>query len=206
MINKINIFKVLKTKTVSRLQRYIYKRFGIPKLNQLKKDTFEYSEKSPEILSYSPPIIDGSLSTKIQDSRFYALNTEYRAYNFEGTDTKFPENYVCIDSHGDRRLKPHVYIDLVAIQPEYARKGIYSKTIKKLAQIALLEDGCEGRMILEARKVKLKCKTDIPSPSLAHWKNGFRFVDNEKNIIMQKVLAGELPLESAPEGTMYYSL
>ena len=48
--------------------------------------------------------------------------------------------------------------------------------------------------------------TKIPSPSLAHWKCGFRFADENNNKIMKRVLNGDLPLENAPEGYMYYSL
>ena len=114
--------------------------------------------------------------------------------------------YVCIDSNGDRRLLPHVYIIVAEVRPEYARQGAYKNAIKKLLEQLNDDADCQGRIILDARKISAPNMTKIQSPSLAHWKCGFRFVREKDNIIMQKVLAGELPPEKAPEGTMYYPL
>jgi len=171
--------------------------------NQLNKDTFTLSP--PEKLAYNPGIIIGDTKFDLNDNRFYNFKTEYVAYNFEGYDIRFPNNYVCIDSQGDRRLKPHIMLKLVEVKPEFARQGAYSSAIKKLFE-ASKQEGCEGRIILNARKIESPLMTKIPSPSIAHWKCGFRFAEENLNKIMKRVLNGDLPLENAPEGYMYYSL
>lgn len=207
MINKISLFtNNIKCKTMKFLhnctQPSCFKPHG---LKNLKKDLFELKEGMPEVLMYNPPIIEGSFYTGIKDPRFAYFCAEYHAYNFEGYE-KFPNKYVCIDSNGDRRLKPHVYLKYIEIKPEFARKGIYSNAVKKVIGLAKLDEECEGRIVLDARNVNNTSMTKIPSPSLAHWKNGFRFITPEQNAVMERVLKGELPLEKAPEGTMYFPL
>ena len=171
--------------------------------NQLNKDTFTLSP--PEKLAYNPGIIIGNTKFDLNDDRFFNFYTEYVAYNFEGYGNKFPNNYICIDSSGDRRLKPHILLKYVEIKPNFARQGAYSAAIKKLFEESKKE-GCEGRIILNARKIESPGMTKIPSPALAHWKCGFRFAEEDLNKIMKRVLNGELPPENAPEGYMYYSL
>jgi len=210
MIDKISIITNIKTNTLKRirsLNNNFNLRFNIPKLKTLKQDIFELSSSDgfPEVLMYNPSIVESRIDTGIKDSRFSYFCTAYRAYNHEGYDDKFPSNYVCIDSNGERRLKPHIYLGLVEIKPEYARQGIFTNAMKRLSKFAKNEDGCEGRIILDAHKIDGVFVTQIPSPSLAHWKCGFRFANNENNKIMEKVLNGELPLEDAPEGAMYYA-
>jgi len=223
MIRSIELFSRLKTYTFNRI-RSISKSvsFNVPKiepvkkdvsdtaltLKPLKKDVFQLSSKDglPEVLFDSPPIYEYKLNSGIKDYRLAHLDIEYRAYNFEGYDTKFPSKYVCIDSKGDRRLKPHIYLNFVDVKPEFARQGAYKNVIKELAKKAKNEEGCEGRIILDSRDLSNYVPTQIPSPSLAHWKCGFRFADEESNNIMKRVLKGELPLTDAPEGAMYYSL
>lgn len=203
MIDKITLFK---NKSVNLFRNYVKQlNFYLPKLKSLKRDILELKKGMPEVLMYSPPIIEGEFYTGIRDKRFVNFCAEYHAYNFEGYE-KFPNDYVCIDSNGDRRLKPHVYFKYVEIKPEYARQGIYSNAVKKLIELVKLDRECEGRIILDARKVESPTMTKIPSPSLAHWKNGFRFVNLENNEMMERVLKGELSLEAAPEGTMYFPL
>lgn len=207
MIEKVSFFQHWKTKAINKLHTSVNSvKYGVSGIKQLKQDIFELKKGMPEVLSYSPPIIEGHFYTELKDIRFASFSTKFQAYNFEGFDDKFPNDYVCIDSKGDRRLKPHVYLQYVEIKPEYARKGIYSRTVKKLIQQVKNDKECEGRIILDARKIESPNMTKIPSPSLAHWKCGFRFIDEENNNIMQKVLKGELPLEDAPEGTMYFPL
>ena len=209
MINNIAIINSFKTKFITRIKHFkSSKNFGIPKLKKLSKDIFCFSSKDgiPEVMTYNPPIINGKYNSGIIDRRLVMFGTEYRAYDFEGYDNKFPSRYVCIDSKGERRLKPHVYITLVEVHPAFARQGAYKNAIKRLAETLKFDEECEGRIILDARKIESPDMTKIPSPALAHWKCGFRFVREEDNKVMQKVLNGELPPEDAPEGTMYYSL
>ena len=207
MITGISFFCKIKTSTLRKVCKYKnHLKFDLPKLKQLKQDLVELKEGIPEILTDNPPIYTGVYHHEVKDPRFLFFNMEYRAYNFEGYDTKFPNKYVCIDSKGERRLKPHVYIKMVEIRPEYARQGIFTRTMKKLTNLIKKDEECEGRIILDARKIEGSEMTQIPSPSLAHWKCGFRFVNKEDNKIMERVLRKELPLEDAPEGTMYYSL
>lgn len=205
MITSVNFFKSIKTYTANKFYKYIKPfKMNLPKLSLLKQDVFELKDGMPEVIMNNPPILEGDLKL-IKDARFVTFGTEFRAYNYEGYDTKFPSRYVCIDSNGDRRLKPHLYIKYAEIKPEYARHGAYSSKIRELAELSKYDE-TEGRMILDARKVESPNMTKIPSPSLAHWKCGFRFVDKENNQTMKRVLNGEFPLEAAPEGTMYYSL
>ena len=204
MISGISFFSRIKTNTLQKIYKYKNQiKSNMPKLQLLKHDFFEFKDGMPDVLVYNPPIMEGKFYTGINDSRFELFCAEYRAYNFEGYE-KFPSKYVCIDSVGDRRLKPHVYLKYVEIKPEFARKGIYSNAVKKLVELAKLDRECEGRIILDARKIEGSEMTQIPSPSLAHWKCGFRFVNKEDNKIMERVLKNELPLEDAPEGTMYF--
>ena len=207
MIKSINVFSNIKTRTVNKIHSYTSSiKSKFPKLSQLKQDIFELREGKPEVLLNSPPIIQGKFNSGIKDCRFKAFATEYRAYNYEGYDNKFPNDYVCIDSKGERRLKPHLYLDYVEVKPEFARQGLYSNAIRQLALFAKYEEGCDGRIILEARKMTQEDVTKIPSPSIAHWKCGFRFANEKNNEMMQQVMLGNLPPEAAPEGTMYYSL
>lgn len=206
MINKISLFtNNIKCKTMKFLQDYTKpSSFEVLKLKNLKKDLFELKEGMPEVLMYNPPTTQRNFYMGIKDPRFVRFCAEYRAYNNEGYE-KFPSKYVCIDSAGGRRLKPHVYLKYVEIKPEYARTGIYSNAVKRLVELAKFDRECEGRIILDARKVESPTITKIPSPSLAHWKNGFRFVNPENNEIMKRVLKGELPPEKAPEGSMFFA-
>ena len=206
MIDKITLFKNnIKNKTLNLVKNYTNPScFKFPKLKVLKQDLLELKNGTPEVLMHCPPIIEGKFDNGIHDKRFAAFCTDYCAYDFEGYE-KFPNNYVCIDSKGDRRLKPHVYLKYVEVKPEFARQGLYSNAVKKLIALAKLDWDCEGRITLDARKVESPTITKIPSPSLAHWKCGFRFIGENNNKIMEKVLKGELPLEDAPEGTMYYA-
>ena len=207
MITGISLFSIIKTNTLQKICKYKNQlKFSMPKLKQLKQDILEFKDGMPEILTDCPPISSRVYPHKVTDPRFVLFNMEYRAYNFEGHDTKFPSKFICIDSNGNRRLKPHVYIKMVEIRPEYARQGIFTRTMKKLINIIKADKECKGRIILDARKIESPDMTQIPSPSLAHWKCGFRFVNKEDNEIMKRVLKNELPLEEAPEGTMYYAL
>lgn len=187
----------LKTKAITKISAFKY----VPEI-RLSKSIFQYP-KPPEVLNCNPNIIIGNLYTDIKDDKIKSFWTEYRAYNFEGYDNVFPNNYICIDSRGDRRMKPHIHIDLVEVKSEYGRQGAYKNAIKKLIEISKRE-GCEGRITLDSLKINHEGSAKIPSPSLAHWKCGFRFANEENNKIMQKVLRGELPPEAAPEGSMYY--
>ena len=207
MIKGIELFKSLKTIAVKKLHNYTNPiRFNFPKLNQLEHDVFEYRADKPETLFFIPEIIEKKFNSGIINKRLLHLDTECRAYGVVESKNTFPNEYICIDPNGNRRLKPHIYINYVEVKPEYARKGVYSKTIKQLAKIAKGTDNCEGRIILDARNMNNYSSTQIPSPALAHWKCGFRFADESNNKIMERVLNGELPLEKAPEGIMYLPL
>ena len=206
MITCISLFNDIKTNTFNKINRYKNKlKFNLPKFKQLKQDLLELKKGMPEVLMYNPPIIEGKFDAGIKDTRFKYFDTDYRAYNFEGYDNMFPNNYVFIDSKGQRRLKPHVYLSYVEIKPEYARQGAYKNAIQHLISAAKVQEDCEGRIILNARKIEKNDVTKIPSPSLAHWKCGFRFADERNNKVMCRVLKGELSPDRAPEGYMYYA-
>ena len=204
MINKVTIFNNITTKTKKIFCRI--KSYNPLQIKQLDKDLFEKSESSAQKLAFNPPIINGSFDSGIKDTRFASFETEFRAYDYEGYDNKFPSEYICIDSNGERRLKPHIHIKYAEVKPEFARQSAYKNAIKQLVELAGFDKECEGRISLDARKIESPDMTRIPSPSIAHWKCGFRFANKENNTIMERILKGELPPEDAPEGSMYYAL
>lgn len=206
MVEKISFFKIFTYKALNSIRNKKYfSCFNIPKLKTLKKDIF-ISETKPAAIKSSQSIIIGNYNHKIKDDRFVHFRTDFYAYNYEGQGNIFPDSYICFDTKGERRLKPHVYINMAEVKPEYARQGVYTSAIKKLIETVKKDTECEGRIVLEARKIESPIITQIPSPSLAHWKCGFRFANEENNQNMKKVLNGELPPEQAPEGTMFYPL
>lgn len=204
MIEKITSFSNIKTKALTKFHSITKSiRFDMPILKELKQDIIELKQGMPEVLLNNPKIVEGKYINAIEDKRFSLFGAEYRAYNYEGYSNKFPNNYVCIDSNGDRRLKPHIYLHIVKIKPEFARQGAYKNAVKRLYEISK-DEGCEGRIILYSGKPF--GDNSFPNPALIHWKCGFRFVKEENNKIMERVLSGELKPEDAPMGSMYYSL
>ena len=145
------------------------------------------------------------LKVEINEIGINELTAEKHSYTKTFRDEIFPEEYVCKDLNCITRLKPHIYIKMIEVKPEYARQGICSKIEQKIIEMAKNNE-FEGRVVLNSAKIEAPDMTQIPSPSLVHWKNGFRFADKNNNEIMEKVMSGELPLEDAPEGTMYYPL
>lgn len=180
---------------------------GKTNLAPLERDTVTLSNKAKTTpkLSDKPCIIIGKIDSGVKDDRFNLFAAEYRAYDYPGRNSKYPANYLFVDSLGDTRLKPHIYLNLVEVKPEYARQGAYSEAIKKLIE-ASKREGCEGRITLDSMVMEYEGMTKIPSPSLAHWRVGFRFAEPESNKIMEKVLKGEFPPEQAPTGSMYLDL
>ncbi len=209
MIKSIATIKNISYRTIRSVRDFVVSKhiFSFKLQKPLEKDVFELSSRDglPEVLMHCPPIYEGKFESGIKDFRLSSFATEYRAYNFEGYGDKFPSEYVCIDSKGDRRLRPHIYLNFVEVKPEYARLGVYKNAMKKLVQRAKLEEDCQGRIILDARNLSNYVTTQNPCPSLAHWKCGFRFVNEENNKIMERIMKGELPVTDAPEGTMYYA-
>ena len=170
----------------------------------LTEDVIQISKKSKvSVLANNPNILNRKYNSGIEDIRLKSFDTEYRAYDFVERNCSFPNEYICVDLGGKRRLKPHIYLNMVEVRPEFARQGVYANAIRELRNEALSKKECGGRIILDARKMNDYTETQISSPAIAHWKCGFRFVNEENNIIMQKVLLGKLPPESAPEGLMY---
>ena len=163
-----------------------------------------FNEKKPDVLKFNPTIKLGVLKTGIKDNRLENLWIEKRAYTYPATKDSYPAKFICIDSNGQTRIKPHIYLNMIEVKPEFARQGVCSKIEHKIIKLAK-RLGFGGRVILDATKIESPEMTKIPSPSLAHWKNGFRFTRPEYNRIMKRVLKGELPPEDAPEGTMYWA-
>lgn len=208
MIKGISYDKNIKSRVATAFNKLNNFSFlGNTKLSPLEKDTvtLSKSEKIIPKLSDKPYIIMDEFDSGIKDDRFNLFLTEYRAYDFQGYDNKYPDNYLFVDSLGDTRLKPHIYLKFVEVKPEFARQGAYSEAIKKLIEVSKKE-GCEGRITLDSMEVECEGMTKIPSPSLAHWKVGFRFANPEDNKTMEKVLKGELTPEQAPTGSMYLEL
>lgn len=206
MIKSISVVNKIRTFATNKLHCYIDKfKLNFPKLKKLEGDVFESGDK-PEILFSIPKTVETKINSGINDKRILHMSTEYRGYSLEGCDNEFPNKYICIDPNGIRRLKPHIYLNYFEVRSEYARKGVYSQTIKKLTKFSKETEGCGGRIILDARNMNKYASTQIPSPALAHWKCGFRFADKKNNKIMEQVLNGELPLEKAPEGIMYLTI
>ncbi len=207
MVVNFSIINNIKINTVVKMKKfYNGAKSYILTNNTLTRDTFEPSKRirKESKLSNYPHILIDDFNSGVRDSRFNVFSTEYRAYDYEGCNNRFPDNYVLIDSKGERRLKPHVYLKMVEIKPKFARKGAYKYAIKKLVEVSKKSD-CEGRIILFSTSLEGPDVAEIPAPSLAHWKCGFRFANEEKNKLMQRVLSGEIPRERAPRGTMYYA-
>ena len=208
MIKSVDI---LKTNLLNCSNKFLNTRkvfnFNIPKIKQLCKDIFVPSVKSEviDVLPNTPITVVRVFDSKIDDTRLKYFATEFKAYNYKTSDIFFPNRYLCKDSSGEIRLKPHIYLSFVMVKPEYARQGAFTNVMKQLIEVAKNDSECEGRIILHATKMKTPGMVKIPSPSLAYWKCGFKFANEEDNKIMGKVLNGELPLEKAPEGIMYYA-
>jgi len=208
MIEKITLVNNLAKSMYQKCQQlYKSKSTALFRNMHLTEDVVQLSDKSQvSVLTDISTIIKRKYNSKINDIRLSSFDIEYRANSFEGPNSKFPAGYINVDSAGKRRLKPHLYINMVEVRPEFARQGVYANAIRELKQESLLEKGCEGRIILDARKMNDYTDTQISSSSIAHWKCGFRFANEENNKIMQKVLLGKLPPEAAPEGLMYLAI
>ena len=168
-----------------------------------KKDVFV--KETPEVLNETPCIQVKPFESGIKDDRLEELWVERRSFTYPFRDEEFPNEYICKDSSGKVRVKSHIYLQRIEVKPEFARQGVCSMVEQKLIEMAK-NDEFEGRIMLNAFKMESPDMTQIPSPSLAHWKNGFRFADRKNNEIMELVLKGELPLDDAPQGAMYYPL
>ncbi len=208
MIKSVDI---LKTNLLNYSNKFLSSRksfnFGLPKLKQLCKDVFVPQKKSGtiEVLPNTPVSIVKTFDSKINDNRLKYLATQFKAYDYIASDITFPDRYLCRDSKGELRLKPHIYLSFIAVKPEHARQGVCTNTLQKLIEIAKNDSKCEGRIILHSTKIESPSMINIPSPSLAYWKCGFRFADESDNKIMEKVIKGELPQDKAPQGIMFYS-
>lgn len=202
-----NIVKTLSVSTATNPVYWVAKKWKKPanfkniRYRKLTCDTFQH-EKKPEVLKIKPDIQLDAFDTGIKDERLECFWTEKRAYNYPMSGEEFPPDFLCIDSTGRQRIKPHIYLNMIEVKPEYARQGVCSKIEHEIIKFAE-EHGFEGRVILDSTKIESPTMTKIPSPALAHWKNGFRFACQKYNEIMKRVLSGELPPEKAPEGTMY---
>ena len=167
----------------------------------LSKETIN-ANKIEKILSPNATKIElSNYNTGISDHRISKLGVTKRV-NFPVFDkTEFPASYLFEDLNGMIRQKPHLYFNLLEVKPEFARQGIGTSVLKHVIECAKKE-GYEGRVMLDAIGFP-GTKTYIPSPALQTWKVGFRFVDENKNKIMEEVQARLRPLTDAPVGTMY---
>lgn len=171
-------------------------------------DTVEISQKSvksktiEKILSPDAMKIElGTYETGIKDNRISQLGVTKRV-NFPVFDkSEFPISYLFEDANGMIRQKPHLYFNLLEVKPEFARQGAGTAALKRVMECSKNE-GYEGRVMLDAIGFP-GTKTYIPSPALQTWKLGFRFIDENKNKIMEEVQKGIRPLTDAPVGTMY---
>ena len=140
-------------------------------------------------------------NTGNKDYRISQLGVTKRV-NFPVFDkSEYPVSYLFEDANGMIRQKPHLYFGLLEVKPEFARQGAGTAALKHVIECSK-QEGFEGRVMLDAIGFP-GTKTYIPSPALQTWKVGFRFVDENKNRIMEEVQKGIRPLTDAPVGTMY---
>ena len=89
IINSISTIKNIGYRTLKSVRNFILKNnmFSVNFVPPLEKDVFELSTKKrlPEVLSYSPNIIEGIFNAGIKETRIKDFNTNILAYNFEGT-------------------------------------------------------------------------------------------------------------------------
>lgn len=135
----------------------------------------------------------------IQDFRIEKLIIEKREDIF--MHAPFPDNYT-YPSEAGLRLKPHIYISQIKVKPEFLRQGVCKEIEKKIVKLSK-KLGCEGRVILTSAKIR-ECEDRISNPSIAHWKNGFRFAEKELNDEMKRIVEFNAPIRFAPLGDMYY--
>lgn len=115
----------------------------------------------------------------------------------------YPKNYIYVDKNNQTRLLPHLYIQGIEVKKQFRHQGVCAEIERKIVELSR-QIGCEGRVRLFADYM-LKDRTPFP-PSIAHYKTGFRFPVESQNTQMEEVLRGELPIEEAPLGTMYYPI
>lgn len=140
--------------------------------------------------------------TGITDPRLECLIVEKRERMFK--NCLVPPEYTYTDEYGIDRLKPHLFIKRIVVKPEFLRQGACRDAELKIIQLSK-DEGYEGRVLLESSLVKGKFSY-IPSPTLAHWANGFRFWSENCLKQMMEVLNGTRPPEEAPGGEMYYPI
>ena len=141
--------------------------------------------------------------TGIKDERLKRLEVEkwqnQIIYPEEGII--YPKEYTYVDMYGSIRLRPHLYIQGIQVKKPFRHMGVCKEIEHKIVEKSK-ESGCEGRVILYADYMN-RDTAPIP-PSIAHYKSGFRFPVEEQNIIMEQIIKGELPVEEAPLGFMFY--
>lgn len=109
----------------------------------------------------------------------------------------YVEQYLYKDEFNQARIGDYLYLDIIQVQDCYKGQGVASKLLDKM--IVYAKENFNGRFKLTP-STPSGCTNSYP-PAMVYWKKGFRFVNEEENKTMQKVLQGELPLSSVPEHT-----
>ena len=155
--------------------------------------------KQPTVNKVNHNISDSRLAQPIQLK-------EHSNYIFDATDLNdinpnFAKQYLYKDSFNQVRQKEHLYLEIIQVQKEHQRNGIASKMLKEIQELSSRR--YNEKLTLSAYPPP-GTEGQIPSPSLAYWSKGFRFTQESVNKQMLKVLNGELPLNEAPCGYMFW--
>ena len=150
----------------------------------------------------SPTVIVRHLKSGIEDGRlerFMVTNhiKEHKMF-------PVPDYYTYVGEDGYTYVKPHLYINMIQVKREFLRQGVCKEIEQKIVELSK-QMGYEGRVLLTSTCIQ-GTQDMIPSPTIAHYKNGFRFYNEAMNNLVEKIIRGEVPVESTPHGTMYYPL
>ena len=165
------------------------------------RNAIRYSEEYLRS-SKSPINIIESLCTGIKDKRLEKLAVTKHIK--EPRLFELPNDYIFMGDDGYLYVKPHLYINRIQVKREFLRQGVCREVEKRIVEISK-ELGFEGRVILTSAPIT-GTEDMIPSPTLAHYKNGFRFYNEKANNLVERILRGEIPACYTPNGTMYYPL
>lgn len=112
----------------------------------------------------------------------------------------YVKQYLYKDEFNQARIEDYLYLDIIEVQERYRGQGVASKLLDKI--IAYAQENFNGRFKLTA-STPTGCTNSYP-PALVYWKKGFRFINEEENKTMQKVLQGQLPVSATPEHTSMF--
>lgn len=127
-------------------------------------------------------------------------NFIYDASDLSNLNHNFVKQYLYKDGSNQVRQKNNLYLEIIQVQQEHQRKGVASGLLKDVMRLS--KEKYNSKLTLNALPPG-GTEGQIPSPSLAYWSKGFRFVDENANKQMLKIKSGEVPLTEAPCGFMF---